>query len=59
MRPTRAIWMEKSARLRNLLIVVISPEGLKFSAKFCRKILEFLRMPFLLFEIIFFEGAMY
>jgi len=51
--------MEKSARLRNLLIVVISPEGLKFSAKFCRKILEFLRMPFLLFEIIFFEGAMY
>ena len=32
--------MEKSARLHNLIILVIFPEGLKFSATFRRKIFE-------------------
>ena len=35
------IWVEKSARLRNLIILVIFPVGLKFSATFRRKISEF------------------
>jgi len=34
------IWVEKSARLHNLIILVIFPEGLKFSATFRRKIFE-------------------
>ena len=33
--------MEKSAKLHNLIILVIFPEWLKFSAMFRRKILEF------------------
>jgi hypothetical protein len=33
--------VKKSARLRNLISFVIFPEGLKFSATFRRKILEF------------------
>ena len=34
------IWVEKSARLHNLIILIIFPEGLKFSATFRRKIFE-------------------
>ena len=40
-RSGRKIWMEKSARLRNLLSLVIFSEGQKFSATFRRKIFEF------------------
>jgi len=35
------IWVKKSARLRNLIILVIFPIGLKFSATSRREILEF------------------
>src|SRR3989338_1922590 len=50
LRPTGAIWVEKSARLRNLIILVIFPVGLKFSATFRRKISEF---DFLAFNKLF------
>jgi hypothetical protein len=40
LRPTGAIWVEKSARLRNLISLVIFPEGLKFSATSRREISE-------------------
>src|SRR3989338_9000772 len=50
LRPTGAIWVEKSARLRNLIILVIFPVGLKFSATFRRKISEF---DFLSFNKLF------
>ncbi|MFH1404655.1 MAG: hypothetical protein ABIH21_00975, partial [Patescibacteria group bacterium] len=40
LRPTGAIWVEKSARLHNLISLVIFPEGLKFSATSRREISE-------------------
>jgi hypothetical protein len=40
LRPAGAIWVEKSARLSNLISLVIFPEGLKFSATSRREISE-------------------
>jgi hypothetical protein len=42
------IWVEKSAKLRNLISLVIFPAGLKFSATSRREISEFLKMPLIM-----------